>query len=500
MYLLHGILWGSCLGMNDKRKIIIEITAFVLVFVLAFSCCYNVLRIKDIGNGGGIEAYDDIKVPVDVAIFGASHSVCTVDNSILWKDYGIASYTLWSGSQEVDGTYLFMQDAFKKNKPKVALVETLDFINYSNPDRTLSLSALTTDYSKDYVNWAIKTASDQGYSREYLEEMLFRMPIVHSRYKELAKTDFIQERTYNRGYNGSNECLPCEPPTIVDDREDVPEIDMYYINKIIELCKEYDVELVFFHAPFVLDDANIFEQKRQNYLSDYFAENGIPFLDYYRNYESCGIDFATDLREGNHLNDLGATKVTNALGQYLVSNYEFADKAGKAGYEDWDTHVRYVEDRKITFNLKKIDDLGDYLKSLSGYTDRFTIIVSFNGNYKVIEGYDGIPDFASMGLGTEYDVGGLAVIRNGKVDVSTEGSAEYNVYREFDGRVDFVGFKSADDLFEGYMINGNDYTKDCNGFGITVYDETCHYIVDDVYVDVYEGTEVHHVSEDYVIY
>ena len=190
--------------------------------------------------------------------------------------------------------------------------------------------------------------------------------------------------------------------------------------------------------------------------------------------------------------------MTNALGQYLVFNYEFADKVGKAGYEDWDTHARYVEDRKITFNLKKIDNLGDYLKSLSGYTDRFTIIVSFNGNYKVIEGYDGIPDFASMGA--EYNAGGLAILRNGKVNVSTEGSAEYNVYREFDGRVDFVGFKSADDLFEGYMINGNDYTKDCNGFGITVYDETCHYIVDDVYVDVYEGTEVHHVSEDYVIY
>ncbi len=137
--------------MSTKKKAYIEIIAFLLLFILIYSCCYDVLRIKDIGNGAGIEAYDDVNVPVDVAVFGTSHAVCTVDNSILWNDYGIASYTLWSGSQKVDGTYFFMKDAFKKNKPKVALVETLDFVNNLEPDRTLALSALTTDYSMDYV-------------------------------------------------------------------------------------------------------------------------------------------------------------------------------------------------------------------------------------------------------------------------------------------------------------------------------------------------------------
>ena len=115
--------------MSTKKKAYIEIIVFLLLFILIYSCCYDVLRIKDIGNGAGIEAYDDVNVPVDVAVFGTSHAVCTVDNSILWNDYGIASYTLWSGSQKVDGTYFFMKDVFKKNKPKVALVETLDFVN-----------------------------------------------------------------------------------------------------------------------------------------------------------------------------------------------------------------------------------------------------------------------------------------------------------------------------------------------------------------------------------
>ncbi len=486
--------------MSTKKKAYIEIIAFLLLFILIYSCCYDVLRIKDIGNGAGIEAYDDVNVPVDVAVFGTSHAVCTVDNSILWNDYGIASYTLWSGSQKVDGTYFFMKDAFKKNKPKVALVETLDFVNNLEPDRTLALSALTTDYSMDYVGWVFKTAFDHGYSHEYVEEMLFRMPIVHSRYKELTKTDFIQERAYNRGYNGNNECLPCEAPLIVDDREKVPEINMYYINKIIDLCHQCGVELVFFHAPFVLGDDNLYEQKRQNYLSDYFAEKEIPFLDYYRDYETCGIDFATDLREGNHLNDRGAAKVTKALGQYLVTNFAFTGKSEDEGYEDWYRHARYVEDRKITFGLKETDTLSEYLEQLDTYTDCFTIIVSFNGNYKAIEGYDGIPEFSKIGMGDEYNAGGLVVLRDGHIDVSTAGASEYSVYREFDRGVDFVAEKATDDLYGKYMLNGEDYSKECNGFSITIYDELCHYIVDDVYVDVYEGSLVHHVLDDYVIY
>lgn len=470
------------------------------MFVLCYEGVYNVLRVKDIGNGGGIEAYDDIDVPIDVAIYGSSHAVCTVDNSILWNDYNIASYTLWSGSQRVDGTYFFMKDSFKKNKPKVALVETYMFVNSIEPERTLSMSALTTDYSVEYSKWVLRGMHEYDFSREYTEEMLFRMPIVHSRYKELSKTDFIQERTYNRGYNGNDDCLPCVAPTIVDERETVSDINMYYVDKIIKLCQDSGVELVFFHAPFVLEESDIIEQEQQNYLADYFAERDIPFLDYYRDYESCGIDFATDIREGNHLNDLGATKVTKALGQYLVSNYEFAKKKNINSYKDWETHTRYIEDRKITFALKDQDDLDEYLSLLGNYKDRFTIIVTFNGNYKAIEGYYGVPDFGALDMEEGYNKGGLVIRRNGKEEVSTNGAPEYNIYREFAGKVDFVAIKHENDIYENYMLNGEDYTKECNGFGITVYDEQCHYVVDNIYVDVYEGPNVNHVMEEYEIY
>nr|WP_297767814.1 hypothetical protein [uncultured Butyrivibrio sp.] len=476
--------------MSEKRKVLIEIISFVVIFTFATGLCYNALRVKDIGNGGGIEAYDDIDVPVDVVVFGTSHAGCTVDNSILWDEYGIASYTLWSGSQRVDGTYLFMQDAFKKNKPKVALVETLDFVNDMQPDRTLAQSALPVDYSMNYVNWVFKTAADNGYSREYVEEALFKMPIIHSRYQELEKEDFIQERSYNRGYNGSNECLACEEPLLVDDREDLPETNMYYVDKIIDLCRENDVELIFFHAPYVLSEGSMYEQRRQNTLSDHFAERGIPFLDYYRDHESIGIDFATDLREGNHVNDLGAAKVTNALGQYLVSNYEFSDKSGVSGYQDWDIHSRYLEDRKIEFALKDAGTLSDYLDILGNYSDRFTLIVSFEGNYHAIESYVEKPAFDKLGLSEAYESGGIAVCRFGQVDFCTGDSTSFSMYREFENQVDFVTYKNEDDIAGTIILDGVDRSKSVNGFSIIVYDEKCNYVVDDVYVDVYTGVNI----------
>ena len=49
------------------------------------------------------------------------------------------------------------------------------------------------------------------------------------------------------------------------------------------------------------------------------------------------MDFQTDFYDyGGHANAIGAEKYTAFLGKYLSENYEFEDKRGQEGYEDWD--------------------------------------------------------------------------------------------------------------------------------------------------------------------
>jgi hypothetical protein len=97
-----------------KHKVLIEIIIFVVLLSLMMAGCYDVLRYKDTGDLGGhgrlYDNYYDIDVPIDVMVYGASHAGCTVDNSLLWKESGIASFTLSSGAQQAFGTYYYMKD------------------------------------------------------------------------------------------------------------------------------------------------------------------------------------------------------------------------------------------------------------------------------------------------------------------------------------------------------------------------------------------------------
>ena len=472
-----------------KHKLFLEIIVFALVLVIMGSFCYNAVRKKDTGNGGGLEQLRHEKAKIDVMAFGTSHAGCTVNNAIMWREYGISSYTIWSGSQSVDGTYQFMADAFRYQKPKVALVETLDFVNEVDYDRSLFLSGLTTRFSPDYVKYVLKIAREKGYSRQYTQELLFKFPAVHSRYKELTKDDFYHDRAYNRGYQGSNEVSYWEAPEIPEGRLEIPAYDMYYIEKIVELCRENNVELVLFHAPFVLGEEHQYEQELQNTLADYCRENGVTFLDYYRDYAACDIDFATDLREGNHLNDAGAAKVTRVLSQYLKDNYDIPDHRGEAGYDAWDLHARFIDDRQFGYELQGCENINDYLSLLSLKKDDYSIVVTMDGNYKAIEGYAGKPLFGALGLGEVYDEGGFAFLQNGSIS-GREAGESYSFYKELKGKTDLNIYKKDGDEFAVVSLGEKDYSPICNGFTVTVYDEPCNYVIDSIYVDVYSSDTV----------
>ncbi len=479
-----------------KYKNICELVVFVILLTLCFNSFYNAVRVKDRANGGGLESYYDLKVPVDVAVFGSSHAGCTVNNAIMWRDYGISSYTLWSASQAVDGTYLFMKEAFKTHKPKVALVETLNVVLPPDNERSIYLSALAVKYSPDYIRFSLKKAKEFGYSRSYVEELLARFPFVHSRYKELEKADFFPERSYNRGYQGSDETNPSEPPQLTTERYLISTESMYYIEKMVELCRENDVELVFFHAPYVMTDENSYQQMLQNDLAEYCKQENVPFLDYYRDHEQCNIDFSCDLREGDHLNDSGAAKVTNALAAYLEENYDMPDRRSESGFGDWDTHARFVDDRQLGYELKRHEDINDYLTVLGENKDKYHIVVSLEGSYRAIEGYHEPLMLECLGISTETSDEAVYVVKNSEIAWSSGDSKNYQYSEELGPCADLNIYRGEGDFAPHILVNGIDVSREINGISISVYDKECAYLIDDVYADVFQGSNVIRVQHD----
>lgn len=274
----------------------------------------------------------------DVQIYGSCHAYTSFDSAYLSETWGLSAYNMANPSEIIPITYLRMLERFKTDTPKVALVETwginlyetyieTDLIleNYlpSNAER-LPLSAEKLEVIADFDsldpledNFALAkyksrlqsfslTDADYNYSYDLLdalcntnEEMAYiyremENRFAHRGYKDLPSVA-IPDYPQQQGVISPEEMLEIEP------------VILKYIDKIIRLCEEYGVELIFYRAPY-RSTAN--ELRKSNYLEAYLAERNVPFFDLEK---ALDFDCATDFNDYEHLSQAGAAKATAFL-------------------------------------------------------------------------------------------------------------------------------------------------------------------------------------------
>jgi len=297
-------------------------------------------------------AIEELDEDIDVQVFGACHGYTSFHAPYFEESYDISAYDMGNPGELIPTTYLRMMERFKEDTPEVALVEIWGinaYETYSAVERVfeyympvnverlpLSLDkfeVIQDFYSLDMLleNFAIAkykdrimnmelTDADFAYSFEAIspdtsnytrEEMTMRMenngfcimPMWHddSSYDPyLDVTDFYERQ-----------------PVVGDEEKLALEADMLkYVDKIIDLCKEYNVELIFYRAPY-LSRAN--ELRKANWFADYCQSKDILFLDLE---EELKFDLATDFLDYHHLNDVGAKKATDYLAPYIMEAME----------------------------------------------------------------------------------------------------------------------------------------------------------------------------------
>ena len=117
------------------------------------------------------------------------------------------------------------------------------------------------------------------------------------------------------------------------DRSEVCDSDtvgVEYLRKILELCKEKDIEVVLAYLPFPASE----DKQREANLGYEIAENyEVPYLNFL---DMDVVDYDTDcLDADSHLNLSGAVKVTRYLGEYLRANYDLPDRREDEDYASW---------------------------------------------------------------------------------------------------------------------------------------------------------------------
>lgn len=453
-------------------KRLIKSVLFCAILILLLNYAYRVLSWKDTAGEyfSSVNSFYELDEDrVDVLFLGSSHCYCSINNSLLWKDYGIASFSLAISGQDLVSTYYTLVEALKTQKPDVICVEmyyavTEGYQVVGNLYRN-TLPFRRSVNSLEAVQALVKDDAPLDY--------WLKWPIIHTRYAELQREDFQSNLPvyigYQTGFNTQSiwEASPYEEQEPIP----VPEGNEQYIRRIIELAEEEGIELCFFVAPYAADEV---AQGMFCYVEEIAREHNVDFLNLTRSREGLSLDVNTDYTDWAHTNYYGAEKVTSYMGKYLSSNYTLPDRRGDARYELWEEDARArqheVQNQQMLLNTVDLRTYLVYVGGLKGYT----FFVSTKGNY-LAEDVELSRSLEAAGIGEEFFDGcHVWVFEDGELKYLSEGEA-------------FLHY--ADLGYSEYVVSGTSenpcvhidrvsFDMVSDGINIVVYDNVLGKVVD----------------------
>ncbi len=299
----------------------IKVALMLAVFVILFSRVWYVLRQKDLCTvQDNFRHYP--KNTAEIVFIGQSHCFCSVDPNIVAEDYGIECFMLATSGQTVPESYYAAMEALEFQKPKAIVME----VAYcANDFRTLN-DGMTHMFFDGMPECKAKKLAIDDLIEEEENRIYFKMNFgaYHQRWKELTEEDYRNYLTAPRGEFYSDDVftnwdIPLEAE---DASEPMPEEMERYMDLLVDLCKENNVELILFCAPFnsMYPDDGImdlfYRQRVFHYISDYAKEKGVRYYNLFDELDELyayGLNNETDWKDSQHLNRSGMTKFTNYM-------------------------------------------------------------------------------------------------------------------------------------------------------------------------------------------
>lgn len=309
--------------MTEKFKYvkIVSFIAIVMALIVLLSAV-----ITPNGTNVGLEKWEKAKIwaenepenTIDAIFVGDSEVYSAISPMELWNSYGYATYNLSSGAIKSYECYELLNTMLKSQNPKIVFIEC-NFL-YRQYDETADIY------------------------RQIGEKLpLFK---YHDVWKSYINPDQVYEKTNNytfKGYVYYNSVKSAKKKNHMVESDKVSEIDkgtLNYFDAMYKLCEEKGIEVVLFNSP----SRKNWNYSKHNGVVKLAAEYGLEYYDLNLNNE-IGIDWTKDTRDkGDHVNHVGAVKVTNYFGEYLSDKNILEDHRNDEAYSDWDDlYKKYLE-------------------------------------------------------------------------------------------------------------------------------------------------------------
>lgn len=346
----------------DKLKIVLKALIFFVIGIFIFQILTLIFVPKWLGRIDPAtprwqEFYSQEKDSIDVALVGASDVGRGLSPITLWKEYGITSFNLGTSNQTMGFAYYVIKEAIEQqNVGMVVLDMDALFVKVNAPEG---------EYRKLFDNIKLgknKIEAIQDPGLEIEDKMSYIVPLMrfHSRWDKLERQDFKINKKYEKfnSYKGmaiSNNVKPyIDKKKYMENKgetEKIPEKNQRYVEEIVKLCKERKIKLLMIEIP----SASSWSYARGKATSELAKEHEIEFIDMNSLQEEMQFNWLTDTADkGNHLNVIGAEKVSRYLGKILSEKYECTDHRNDYRYLNWEEETSRYERDKDKLNIKKI--------------------------------------------------------------------------------------------------------------------------------------------------
>lgn len=261
---------------------------------------------------------------IEVIGYGSSHIWTGMSTMEMYEAYGIGAYNYGCTWQHINTTELFFKDSLRTQSPKVVIIETF-LVNDLLIDTDLDGEIYYTraipwfEGKREYLKQCFGNDKER-YLSYYIPFMQF-----HENWINLSEGSFKESISFRdfyktMGFISRDVVVPIEigdPATFK--QEELSEESLAVLDEIVSICKENDIDIIFYTAPYVGTYAY------GDAMTQYAEENGCIYFNLFEQMDEVGLDCDTDFFDAGHLNDSGSKKVADYLGEYIVNHYDVTD-------------------------------------------------------------------------------------------------------------------------------------------------------------------------------
>ncbi len=273
---------------------------------------------SDIVEGAMIAEYYEEEKNHDVIFIGDCEVYDSFIPAVLWEEYGIHSYIRGSAQQLIWQSYYILEETLQYEKPDVVVFNVLS-LKYNVPQKE-SYNRMTLDGMKFSVS-KLKAIKASMLEEEQFLDYVFPILRYHSRITQLKKEDFVYLFQKDKvTHNGYYIRVDVAPATYIPEGRPLGDYSfgdnaLLYLNKMVQLCKEQDIQLILVKAPSLYP---YWYEEWEVQVEAFAKEHQVPYINFLELIEECSIDYTTDTYDaGLHLNLSGAQKVTRWFGEFL---------------------------------------------------------------------------------------------------------------------------------------------------------------------------------------